>query len=282
MTNNLTKLLTFSDSSVLKNQSKEFSFNKQNQPNRSGALVKRITLFLKAYFALLFCLMSKPVFRFSQNKVTIHIFYYKPKIKTRRLRRLFKSFWYKWYNVGSPDKRRSPRALNSDNGRKLVFLKSRFKYLAYFLASILEINVELEIVRLKYPYHDSEILAQLLGKNGERRRANYHRIKKILFRKATILGRKKHLFQVKLRKIALAANPNNLSTRRVLVSRLTGIRFRIGGRLPRQRIVPKRTVKSAYKGGISKSVVNNVSTSSYTTRNRRGIVNIKVWLSHGF
>lgn len=279
MINNLSKLLTSSNSSVINNQSIVYNFNKQNNVNIGPVWKNKVTLILRSYFAMLFCLISKPVFIFTPNKVTIHLFYYKPKLSSRRLNLMYRSFWYKWYHVKSPDKRRSIKALNSDNGRKLILLNSRFKYIASFLAMLLKTNVELELVRLKYPYHDSEILAQLIGINGKS--STYPRIKKNLFGRATILPKKLHLAERTAKALALEANPTVLDNKMSIVSQLTGIKIRIAGRLARQRIVPKRTVKTAYKGGISKSAVNYVNSSTYTSKNRRGAFSVRVWLSHG-
>jgi hypothetical protein len=143
----------------------------------------------------------------------------------------------------------------------------------------LKTNVELEVVRLKYPYHDSEILAQLIGINGKS--STYPKIKKNLFDKASILPKKTHLEERTAKSLALDHNPSILDDKMSIVSQLTGIKIRIAGRLARQRIVPKRTVKTAYKGGISKSVVNFVNSSTYTSKNRRGAFSVRVWLSHG-
>lgn len=279
MLNNLTKLLTSSNSSVINSQSTVYNFNNQNNVDIGPVWKNKVTLILKSYFALCYCLISRPVFIFTPNKVTIHLFYYKPKLSSRRLSWMYKSFWYKWYHVGSPDKRRSPKALNSDNGRKLILLHSRFKYIASFLASLLKRNVELEVVRLKYPYHDSEILAQLIGINGKS--STYPKIKKNLFTKASILSKQGHLTERSIKYHNLILNPTKLEDKISIVSKLTGIKIRIAGRLARQRIVPKRTVKTAYKGGIARSENNYVNSSTYTSKNRRGAFSVRVWLSHG-
>jgi len=62
---------------------------------------------------------------------------------------------------------------------------------------------------------------------------------------------------------------------------LTGIKFRISGRLAKQRVVPKRTVKTAYKGGISENQYNIVESSTFTHKNKKGAFSIRIWLSHG-
>lgn len=277
MINSLSKLLTPTSQSVLNTQSFAYSFNKQN--NNEIVWKNRVTLILKSYFSMLFCLIGKPVFIISPNKVKIHLFYYRPRLSSRRLGQLYRSFWYKWYNVASPDKRRSPKALNSENGRKLILLNSRFKYLAGLLSSLLKTNVELELVRLKYPHHDSEILAQLIAINGEM--TTYSRIKKTLFTRTTIITKINQLRERSARFHAWFKQPTILDDKIRIATKLTGIRIRIAGRLALQRVVPKQTVKTAYKGGISKSIHILVSSSTHTSKNKRGAFTVKVWLGHG-
>jgi hypothetical protein len=64
--------------------------------------------------------------------------------------------------------------------------------------------------------------------------------------------------------------------RQLIASRLTGIKVRIAGRLARQRVVPKRTVKTAYKGAISRSVNNLVESATFTDKNKKGAFSIRV------
>jgi hypothetical protein len=66
-----------------------------------------------------------------------------------------------------------------------------------------------------------------------------------------------------------------------LITYLTGIKLRISGRLTKQRVVPKRTVKTAYKGGISENKNNIVESSTFTHKNKKGAFSIRIWLSHG-
>ena len=59
----------------------------------------------------------------------------------------------------------------------LAYLKvNRLRDLTIFLSKYLKINVELELVQLIHPYHDSNILAQLIAING--RTLTYRKIKK--------------------------------------------------------------------------------------------------------
>ena len=81
--------------------------------------------------------------------------------------------------------------------------------------------------------------------------------------------------------IYLNARMSKRNKQKLIASNLTGIKVRIAGRLARQRVVPKRTVKTTYKGAISKSNNNLVDSATYTSKNKKGAFSIRVWLSHG-
>jgi ribosomal protein S3 len=177
---------------------------------------------------------------------------------------IYKDTWIKSLNI------KLEKAFNSKEGRFLFLAQYRLNDLAILLSKLLQKNVELELVRLKYPYHDSNILAQLIGING--RKLTYGRIKKVLFRKATISTKSVETNQMGIQPSDF---PESLSLLE-RTSRLTGLKIRIAGRLNRQRVVPKRTVKTAYKGGISKTENNLVDTATYTSKNRKGAVSVRV------
>ena len=69
---------------------------------------------------------------------------------------------------------------------------------------------------------------------------------------------------------------NVVTEKKEIISKLTGIKLRVAGRLARQRVIPKRTVQSAYKGRVSKAKLNLVDSSTFTGKNRKGAYSIKV------
>jgi Mitochondrial ribosomal protein (VAR1) len=221
------------------------------------------------------------------------------------------------------------------------------------LSDILRTEVELEIVLLKYPYHDSNIFAQFLGFKAKK--LTYGKIKNKIIKKipvsllktknknfvstparyggnkksitsagplkfgvglkgvpkkrakldlavgspsskknlgmsilksksilASILNVKKNS-KIRGKKVTINLNArmSKRNKKKLIASNLTGIKVRIAGRLARQRVVPKRTVKTTYKGAISKSNNNLVDSATYTDKNKKGAFSIRVWLSHG-
>jgi hypothetical protein len=185
--------------------------------------------------------------------------------------------------------------------------------LGLLLSNLLQTHVEIELVRLTYPYHESKILSELVGINGKT--ISYSRIKYLLLNKSKILTPVSYIFNKKVQKNISSITPysiihksidedlfkknifsfrfdknknltkpylndfTNLSTD--LITYLTGIKLRISGRLTKQRVVPKRTVKTAYKGGISENKNNIVESSTFTHKNKKGAFSIRIWLSHG-
>jgi len=142
---------------------------------------------------------------------------------------------------------------------------------------LLKTNVQLELVPLKYPYHDSNILAQYLVLNSNKN--SYGKLKKRLFRKAVIFkeDQKPSMSDTNLNS-EMSKEEIGIKTlgEREIVSRLTGIKIRIGGRLAKQRVVPKRTVKTTYKGRVSNSKTNIVDSSIITSKNKKGAFSIRV------
>nr|YP_009486097.1 ribosomal protein S3 [Cantharellus lutescens]AWA82222.1 ribosomal protein S3 [Cantharellus lutescens] len=186
--------------------------------------------------------------------------------------------------------------------------------LGFLLSHLLQTHVEVELVRLTYPYHESKILSELVGINGKT--LSYSRIKYLLLNKSKILTPVTYIFNNKIINSISSITPNsilnkkndddlfkqNLFNNRLsdnknltksyesneyihynkeLLTYLTGIKLKISGRLAKQRVVPKRTVKTAYKGGISDNKYNIVESSTFTHKNKKGAFSIRIWLSHG-
>jgi Mitochondrial ribosomal protein (VAR1) len=283
--------------------------------------------------------------------------------------------------------------------RQRSLFRPNLNDLIKLLSDILGTEVELEIVQLKYPYHDSNIFAQYLGVLSTVRKFTYGRIKNKIIKKIPVSlsnlnsktknknyvlkggkkmstlsafkfgvkpvpafdseypGEKNRVRPLKQKKdklLALVSSPSNhipryfikeptrqkikklaksnnilgksliisskskllsiskvkslkrgpayatkeilnlktllslakrkeqarLNKRLLIASRLTGIKVRIAGRLARQRVVPKRTVKTTYKGAISRSINNLVDSATFTDKNKKGAFSIRVWLSH--
>ena|ERR1700753_666427 len=141
------------------------------------------------------------------------------------------------------------RARKRKNIRKIIYILSKdyitnvyfnkFKGLTNILSNNLKKNVQIELIRLHYPYKNSNILANILALL----------VNKIKFIKLTR----------KLLKFSIIKKYDNKLLRKidnVIPSYLTGLKIKIGGRLMKYRVVRKRTVKFFQRGASSPGKVN--------------------------
>jgi len=178
-------------------------------------------------------LISKPVFEITNEKVKIHL------------------FMYLFLNKKSA----------TDSFTKLN--KIKLDILCQILSHIFKKPVQLELVRLYYPYFDSNIFVNLLSKL-----INIIQVRVIM----------KRFFNKAIIKNPIKISNNNLVIK--IPSLLSGLNIRIGGRLLTQRIVPRKTVKTIRKGTLSKGKINFLDESRYTNKNKRGAYTLVVSIGH--
>jgi len=77
-------------------------------------------------------------------------------------------------------------------------------------------------------------------------------------------------------------NYKDIITNPLSPAKTTGIRIRLAGRLKTERFKPKKTVQTIQIGSLSKNLVNFVNTASFTSKNKKGTFNIKVWMSSSY
>lgn len=266
MLNQLTKLL-FSSLSTQDTQTTVYNFNKGTNISVTGNTKKayNASILLKYYFASISCFISKPLLTISPGKVVIHLCYYNP------------------LDSG-------PEGCNSITTKailpnaSLILADSdtvpSFQTISHMLNQIFNKPVELELIPLRYPYHDSTILAQVLAVNSNK--YNFNRMMQKLFQKATIITKT-------YSSLSPANNISSSETKLISpISQLTGIKVTIAGRLITQRIVPKSTVKTAYKGQLSSTLGGTASrlshkfidSATFTSKNKIGAYTVRVQLGH--
>jgi len=249
-------------------------------------VLNNIFNFLTASFRALHCLISKPVFVVTPDKVEIQLFYYflDPKKNLKK---------EKWVLGGSYKRAQVPTLINtnveSENQEykdkitsrlvkfhfKLIKMKdknviiwrknfiarnaNKLKIICDILSKFLKKPVELNLIRLHYPYFDSNILVNLLG-------IMINKVKlRIIIRKLFANTVIKNLSNVNL-------NRNN----NIIPAFLSGINIRVAGRLLTQRVVPRKTVKTVIRGASARSKVNFRDIATYSNKNRRGAFSITV------
>lgn len=154
--------------------------------------------------------------------------------------------------------------IKSNNGSSLISLnKMKFKYLISFLENMFNKTIELELIRLKYPAHNSHILAQVLGLSSKRLKFF------IMMRKLLYTVNIKHPGGFKY----------NFNT---IPSYLSGIKIRLGGRLSNEKLIPRKTVKTYQMGSIARNKINFKDQTRLTLKNKRGAYSFTVITSHIF
>ena len=81
------------------------------------------------------------------------------------------------------------------------------------------------------------------------------------------------------KKIFFRSNNNKVSKFSTL---LTGVYVKLGGRLMKGKIVPRRTVKKIQYGSLARSKSNYVTTARLTQKNKRGSFSFTVSIGHKF
>lgn len=247
-------------------------FTRNSAITSSKHRIESINSILTAFFKKFFILISKPVYTITPNGIKISILYFLPRTprkgkktflstKKRAERRRKTKVSLKVRSTAYWKQFMSKLTRTVTIKKEKRFTRSRVTFLVLLLSKILQTNVQLELVRLKYVYHDSNILAQFLGINSHKN--TYGKFKNLLWRRVTTIS--------------------NLSNTPVdsPVTQLTGFKIKISGRLAKQRVVPKKTVKSTYKGAISPNKNNLVQEATFTGKNKKGAYSIRVWTSHG-
>ena len=124
--------------------------------------------------------------------------------------------------------------------------------------------IKLDLTQIYSISNNSKILALILGKLGLKRKNSFTRI----------IGR---LLKHQSKKIFFRKNQiSRFSTI------LTGVNIKLGGRLMRGKIVPRRTVKKIQYGSLARSKSNYVTTARLTQKNKRGSFSFTVSIGHKF
>ena len=126
--------------------------------------------------------------------------------------------------------------------------------------------IKLDLTQIYSISNNSQILAHILGKLGLKRKNSFTRI----------IGR---FLKHQSKKIFFRKNQNQISRFSTI---LTGVNIKLGGRLIRGKIVPRRTVKKIQYGSLARSKSNYVTSARLTQKNKRGSFSFTVSIGHKF
>lgn len=146
-----------------------------------------------------------------------------------------------------------------NNSMFLNIYNQKLKILSQLLSKIFNKPVQLELIRLHYPFYDPNIIVNLLSYLSEN----------VKIRR--LLG--------KIYKSALITKPTaNIQRKRfsVIPGYLTGLTIKFAGRFPTQKIVPRKTVKTEKIGSLARKKAVLVETARFSNKNRRGSFSISV------
>ena len=129
--------------------------------------------------------------------------------------------------------------------------------------------VNLELVQLHSISNNSQILAHIFGKLGLFRKSSFSKI----------IGR---FLKHQSTKIFFKSNLRSTSKISRFSPLLTGVNIKLGGRLMRGKIIPRRTVKKIQYGSLSRSKSNYITTGRLTQKNKRGSFTFSVSIGHRF
>jgi len=273
--------------------------------NRKGnnRLIKYSYKLLFYFFKSMYCIISKPVFIFTPDKVVIQLHYFLniPKFKVFKWYSIFKDKKIRQYRDAVKNKNNkifnwSGRKYSKQNkkvhwkvARTLIRLKNKrikvknnlvklnkynlfrvfslkFKLICEILNNKFNKPIELQLIRLHKPYQDSNILVNLLSLN----------IKNKKFRTNVEIAK---LFQKRVVK-----NVDDYLNKSVnfIPTYLSGIKINIGGRLMREHLIPKISKKRYERGASSVGKVNFLDTASITKKNRKGSYTLKISSGQNF
>lgn len=271
-----------------------------------AAETQNIYKLLYSSFRSMYCLISKPVFIIKSNKIIIQLFYfllvprilkYKKKKKYSLVKKGKRYIFYNKENRRMLQKNNANGVYNTNFNFKIKFhqkllkkfikkkniLKKqqllkldrinlinlyplKFKKLCEILNNFFKKPVEFDLIRLHYPYKDSNILVRLLAFMINK--IKIRRITRKLFKNAVIKSIKNNY------KIKDKTN--------IIPAFLTGLTIKVAGRLMKYKVIPRKTVRIIRRGSSSIGKINYNNFSKYTAKNRRGAFTISIKSGQNF
>lgn len=266
----------------------DIKYNTVNDMNKF--ITNNVSKFLSDFFKSIYCLISQTVIISTPDKIKIQLFYFLciPKIfldKNLRKGLYVLAFGKQKLNFNKLINQKKRRQTLVKKKVQIILKKlaqsnltkvypNKFKNICTILSKHFNRPIELELIRLHQPFYDSNILVNFLALNINKRniRPSIHKFYKRSFIKSnqsTSLPYLGNLFGSNIENIY---NPLIQDT----AAQLSGLTIRIGGRLMRQPIIPKKTVTKFEKGFTAKGKINYLDIASLTNKNRKGAFTITV------
>lgn len=219
-----------------------YKFNHNHYANK--CLKNTYNLF-KHLFLTYNYIISKPIFKFTPEKLVILLCYYNSSQNTK--------------------KNKSARAVSQINKKNLKnnLFKSCLK-----LSKILKFSVVLEFVKLQQLNLEGQILAQSIAIKTDKLHKNFRMIANKIVNRANIINPDKINYITNI----LSGNKQ--------ISNMTGITVKKAGRLSREALIPKKTVTIVQRGSLNRIHSDFLTKARYTAKNRRGIYSYTITIGH--
>jgi hypothetical protein len=257
------------------NYSNIIGFNFNSHTNK---LIQNIYKLLDASFKSMFCLISKPVFVITPDKLIIQLFYFILIPNLLKFKRIYQKGYRLRYRFRNRNKLiklyakyKSIKRNFRLKLRKLAKMNlnyiypNKFKNLCDIISKLFNRSVEFNLIRLHYPYNDSNILANFLGIMIKRKKVRI--IMKKLYRRAII------------KNINKISNNNQIN---FIPAFLSGLTVKIAGRLMTHKIIPRKTIKMTRRGASAPGKINFYDVARITKKNKRGAFSITVSAGQNF
>nr|YP_009517226.1 ribosomal protein S3 [Myochromella boudieri]AYE93130.1 ribosomal protein S3 [Myochromella boudieri] len=294
-----------------------FFFNSE-----SNKLYKNIYNLLAASFKSMYCLISKPVFISTPDKIVIQLFYFLFIPNILKLKKFYKyasdynlkdykgDTIYNYNTENSENKEGTQENMYSEaqlhsgalspkgEKRKKIVNRNKIKR-QYSKFRKIKINVRVKLRKLsnialtKVFSNKLKILCLILNKIFKKPveldliRTHYpYNDSNILVNLLGIMINK-----IKLRIIirrffekAIIKNVNTLYSNKLkfIPAFLSGVTIRVAGRLLTHKVVPRRTVKITRRGASASGRINFKDVATYTNKNKRGAFSITVKSGQNF
>lgn len=249
---------------------------------------------LSVFFKSMYCLISKAVIITTPDKIKIQLFYFLciPKIllvKNLRKGLYLLAFGNKKIKVNNFINQKKRRQTLVRNQRVIKILKKlaqsiltkvypyKFKNICTILSKHFNKPIELDLIRLHQPFYDSNILVNFLALNINKKKNIRTSIHKF-YKRNLIKSNQTNSLSSLVNLFGSTSNIENIYSPLINnnAAQISGLNIKIGGRLMRQPIIPKKTVTKFEKGFTAKGKVNYLDISSLTLKNRKGAFTITV------
>lgn len=262
---NYIKLITKFYPNLASSKNNLFKFNLHNTK-----FYTNIYTLLHSAFLSMHCLISKPRISYLNDKIFIKLFFFADVKLSKLISKILKHYKNKNRSFIFNNKYRNRKNLakkiyNNNfiiNNYKSPFVniyKKQLNILCQLLSKLFNKPVQLELIRLHYPFYDPNILVNLLANF-----TNFTNLRKLF---------------ISCFNVALIKRPTaNVYRKRfsLLPGYLTGLTIKFAGRFPTQKVIPRKTVKYKEIGSLARKKAILVENARFSNKNRRGSFSISV------